>query len=119
MVLEDEADPPAAEGGQLPLVEFGRIDAVQQHAAAGWGFQRAQDAQERALARAAGAEDRQVLARIERQRHAAEDLDRLGPRGILLGDVFDLKFGHGNMQLYRPQTLSGARRVRREPQARA
>ena len=94
MVLEDEADPPAAEGGQLPLVEFGRVDAVQQHAAAGRGFQRAQDAQERALARAAGAEDRQVLARIERQRHAAEDLDRLGPRGILLGDVFDLKFGH-------------------------
>ncbi len=79
MVLEDEADPPAAEGGQLPLVEFGRVDAVQQHAAAGWAFQRAQDAQERALARAAGAEDRQVLARIERQRHAAEDLDAAPP----------------------------------------
>ena len=66
MVLEDEADPLAAEGGQLPLAEVGRIDAIQQHAAAGWGFQRAQDTQERALARAAGAEDCQVLPGIER-----------------------------------------------------
>ena len=98
MVLEDEAHPPVAEGGQLLLVKIGRIDAVQQHAAAGGRFQGAHDAQERAFARAAGPENRQVLPRVETQRDAAEDVDGLGPRGILLRDVFDLKFGHGTVQ---------------------
>ncbi len=89
MVLEDEADLPVAERGQLRLGQRGRVLAVEHHPAAAGRFQGADDAQQRALARAAGAENRQVLPAFQLQRHVAEHHQRLTAGGILLGNVFD------------------------------
>ena len=57
MGLKDEADLPVADFGQLQLVELAEVLAVEQHRAARGPVQRADDLQQRALARAGRADD--------------------------------------------------------------
>ena len=97
MLLKHEADLPAAERGQRGFVELERILARQPDAAGGRRLERADDRQQRALAGAAGAEDRQVFAAPQRERHAGEHAERLARRGILLDDVVDDEIGVGRL----------------------
>ena len=89
MILEDEADPPVSERGQFRLGQGGRVLAIEHDPPARRRFQGADDGQQRALARAAGAEHRQTLARVQLKRHVAEHQKRLAAGGIVLGDMLD------------------------------
>ncbi len=89
MVLEDEADAAIAEGGQLGLGKLERVLPVERDAAAAGRQERAEDAQQGALARAAGADHRQAFTIVGRQRDVAEHHQRLVPRGKLAPQVFD------------------------------
>ena len=66
IVLEDEADVP------LPHVEAERILAAEEHAARGRRIEAGEDAEERRLARAGRAEQRQQLAGADIERHAVQ-----------------------------------------------
>ena len=93
MVLKHEADLSAAKRGERRFIERERILAGQPHAAAAGRLERAENRKQRAFARAAGAEDREILAATQRERHAAQHAQRLARRGILLDDVIDDKIG--------------------------
>ena len=71
-----------------------RVGAVQPHAAAAGRIERADDEQQRALARAAGAEDRRVLPGRQRQRRVAQHDQRLAARGKRFADVLDDEIRH-------------------------
>ena len=94
MILKDEADLPIAEGGQHGPGQFGGILTIEHHASLPRRLERADNAQQRALAGAAGAEDRQILASREFQRDTAQHHQRFRPGGELLGDVFDAEGCH-------------------------
>jgi hypothetical protein len=63
VVLKDESDPRAAELGEQARIERERVDPVKRDGAARRPVERAEDVEQRALARAARPDDRQRLAR--------------------------------------------------------
>ena len=74
--LEDEADRVAAVAGQLGGREGGDLAVAEPDPAGGGRVQPADDVQDRGLARAAGPDHHQQLARVDLQRHVAQGLDR-------------------------------------------
>ena len=111
MILKDETDPATAKVGQLRLVEHERIFAVEPHAAGRRPIERADDVQQRALARSARPDHGQILAGRKRERHAAEHFERLRPRRELLGQITDNEFRH--MSVVSCQLSVVNRRIRR------
>ena len=96
VILEDEADVLVAEAGELRVGEGEWILVVQDDLAGGRAIERAEDLEERALAGAGGAEDRESFARGDAQIDAAEHRQRAGPGRVrfveALGD--EGMFGH-------------------------
>ena len=72
--LEDEADLAVAQVGEIVLVHFADIDAVDQIAPAGRDVQAAEDVHQRALAAAGAAHDRDEVARVDQERDVAQRL---------------------------------------------
>ena len=102
MLLEDEADPPVAERGQLRLGQREGVLAVQGDPSAAGRKERAEDAQQRALARPARPDDRQVLSAGHRQGEMAEHDQRPAAGGKLLAQVFNHELRHRNAIVPRP-----------------
>jgi hypothetical protein len=73
--LKDEAEPGAAEGRQLLLLEREDVGALQQEPAGGRAVERADNLQQGALARAATPHDADGLAPLDLQVDAAQHLD--------------------------------------------
>ena len=67
--MKDEADLPISHLGDLPFVERGEIAPTQQHLARSRSVQRANDLQQRALARAGWADDGQGFAATDGERY--------------------------------------------------
>ena len=65
--LEDEADPPAAQRGPVPVAQRAGVQAVQQVAALGRRVEQAEQVQQRRLARAGRPGHRDVVARLDDQ----------------------------------------------------
>ena len=70
--LEYEADAPAADASQRRLIQLRDVDALQQVLAAGRAVQAAENVHQRGLAGPRGAHDRDELAAVDRQPHAAQ-----------------------------------------------
>ncbi len=90
--LEDESHPLAADDRALVVVERGQIDAFQQHLAAAGRFHAAEDVQQRALARARRAHDRQQFALADLEVDAAQGVNAhlaLGPVVFLQAAGFE------------------------------
>jgi hypothetical protein len=77
MELEHEADLPVAEPRQRLLIEAVIADAVQLHRSVGRLVERAEDLEQRALARPARADDRHELTAGDLEIHAGQHFDRL------------------------------------------
>ena len=77
MELEDEADAVVAEAGQVLLAHREGVLSLEQHRPGGRRIERADHVQERALAHAAGADERGHLAGLEAEAGAAQDVDLL------------------------------------------
>jgi hypothetical protein len=84
VVLEDEADPPVPERGQLAVVQRERVRAVEPHCARGRSVERAEDVQQRALAGPGRPRHHDRVAAVQRERHAAQHGQRPGAGRVLL-----------------------------------
>ena len=89
--LEDEADLPVADLGELVVVHLADVDAVELVLARGGRVQAADQVHQGGLARAGRAHDGHVLAALDVQRDVPQGVDRLGahlvaPRNVLESD---------------------------------
>src|SRR5450631_2302428 len=73
--LEDEAELSIPNRRQIPLLETGYVDPVEQVAPGAWPVEAAQDVHECRFARAARAHDRDEPAALNRNAHASERVD--------------------------------------------
>ena len=88
--LEDEAEPLAADAGEVRLAQPRDIDALEEIVAAGRPVEAAENGHQRRFARARRAHDGDELAALDRQADAAQrfDLDVADDEGA--GDILDL-----------------------------
>ena len=91
MVLKDETDVPVAVVGEAAFAEGERILAVEPHGAGSRPVERAEDVQQRALARAGRPHDGEGVAALHLQADAAQHGQRAGARGIFFTEVLDLQ----------------------------
>jgi hypothetical protein len=113
-LLEDEGDAMLAQAGALGVVEGGKVDAVDDDAAAGGAGEAAKEVEERGFARAGGTDDGHELAALDGKRDAAHGGDLDAPRSIDLGQVLGKDDGRGwighisivNGRDWRPETLT-------------
>ena len=87
--LEDKADLPVADAGQLVLAQVAHVLSVQHVGAAGGPVQAAQDVHQRGLARARGAHDGQELAPFHSQVHPPQRVDGHVTHAVDFGQFFD------------------------------
>ena len=76
MELEHEADLPVPDGGEGLRALLAEDEAVQPHGSGGRDVERPQQVEQRALARAARADDGHELPASHREIQARQDLDR-------------------------------------------
>ena len=94
VVLKDEADRPIAEAGQFGFRQPIRVLAAQRDGAVRGRVQSADRVEQRALARSARTQDRQILAGAQLQRYVAQDAQGLAARRILFAHVVDRQVWH-------------------------
>jgi hypothetical protein len=92
-ILEDEADPPAAESGERILVEIGVVLAVDEDAAGVDPLQAGDDHEQRRLARARRADEAEAFAARNIKRQVPEDVDLGRARTEREVDVLDVDRG--------------------------
>ena len=96
--LKNEADFPVADFGELVVVHFADVAAVEFVGAAGWRVEAAEQIHQRGFAGAGRPHDGDVFAALDFQRHFAQRVDGLGahlvaPRNFLEADqAHDLGF---------------------------
>ena len=88
--LEDEADAPVAQRGELRVVEARDLPAVEEIVAARGAVQAAEDAEQRRLARPRGAHHRHRLAGRDLEAHVAQRGDLDGAPRVGLADSLQL-----------------------------
>ena len=95
--LEDETDLPAAQLGECVIFELAERLAVNEYIPLGWSVQAAQQIQQCGFSAAAGAHNRQELARF----HAQRDVIERGHGGLAFavhfGQVFRLNESHSRV----------------------
>src|SRR5262245_14811937 len=101
MVLENEADFGVTERGKVLVRQLERVHAVEGDRARGRRVERAEDVQQRTLARARRPGDGEGVAAVERERHAGEDRKRPGAGRVILAQVGGDE-GHEGLGLYFP-----------------
>ena len=87
--LEDKADVPPAEDGQLLVVHGENVPAVYQHLTGSGRVQRADHVEERTFARAGFADYRDVFALGYGKAHVFQGSDRGLPAAVGLTNIFD------------------------------
>ena len=93
-LLEHEADGPAPEARQLPVAQARRVVPGDADGARGGAVERADQVEQRALARARGSDDGDHLTRLDLDADPVEGPDR-GRTGVLLHDVDQLEHRTG------------------------
>ncbi len=111
MELEDEADVPIPERHPLVVGHPAEAAAVEDDLAALGTVEAADQVQQRALADAAGADDRDHLATLDRQRQITKHVDVLRADAIALVQGGDFDEGHQTVyqlaQRLQPQRRTG------------
>ena len=111
--LEDEADLPVANGGELNVIKLAQIFAGEFNASASGVVERADDLQERALAGAGRADDGQRFTSIDGKRNVFENCQRPAAGcGIAFREVCELQ-QHGVATLSRQNRRAASAKVRR------
>ncbi len=87
--LKDEADPRGADLGQLVVAHLRDVVVAEHEAAGGGPIEAAEQVEQRALAGAGRAHDRDVVALGHVERHAAQGVDRLAAEHVVLAEIGD------------------------------
>ena len=103
--LEDEADPPPAQRGPVPVAQRARVQAVQQVAALGRRVEQAEQVQQRRLARAGRPGHRDVVARLDHQVGRAQRGHRRRSR-VGAGQAAELDHRPGDPRRHQPLTIT-------------
>ena len=90
-LLEHEPDAGGAQRGQFPVAQRRDVQPVDAHPSRGGSVQRAQQLQQRGLAGAGRADDRDQFAPRDREVHPGQRGDRRLP-GVRLGHLLDLEY---------------------------
>ena len=80
-----------AEIGQRALGQGERVLAAEAHGAGGGVVERAEDVEQRALARAGRAHDRERIARFESEADAAQHVQGAAAGRVVLAELFHLE----------------------------
>ena len=97
--LKDEADPRRPNVAELVVVHPGDVVVAQEEVARGRPVEAAEQVEQRALARAGGTHDRDVVAGGDFERDAANGMHRLGAHHVVFLEILDADGGlHGALQ---------------------
>ena len=92
MGLEDEADLPVADGGELQLIKLAQVFAVELDASTRGVIQRADDLQQRALAGTRRADDGEGFASVNGERNSIEHGETAAAGcGVMFREVRELQ----------------------------
>src|SRR5581483_5559677 len=112
-LLEDEAEGAQPQLGELVVAELGQVAAFEEHVAGGGTVERAEELQQRRLARPARPLQRDELARLDRQVDAVDGADLDRPLAEDLRDVAQLVEAHSTVL----SASAGRRRAARKAPA--
>ena len=100
VLLEDEADPVAAELGAPAIAQLGGVDALDPDPARGRAHQQAAEVEHRRLPAARASDDGHELAGVDTERHAVEGADGRPALLVVLDQVGHLDESHLRLSPY-------------------